>query len=221
MEPLRVSVTLIRPISVGTYPILLDGVLAALRVELAQSQGHPDPWSTQHDLPLDLYQPDQTGPWVFKASFFCPSLQGPIDPVGFEIQTSRISLDRVAQDMEDKLVKVGTAVANPAGGTFKTHFFSVASRFVHELCAYAIGDRQGVEALLSRLRYLGGRRSTAHGRIARVQVEPVSEQECCWWDRPLPCGQTIVSKTVRAWGRLHPPYWAKQHRAEVLLPVSR
>ena len=216
MEPLRIRVDLIRPIAVGTYPILLDAVLAALQVDAASAQGHPDPWSVQHDLPLERYETDSD--WVFKASFFRPSFEFPVQPVAFEIQTSRMSLDRVSQDMNDNLVKTGMAVANPAGGPFKTHFFSIPIQWVLRFEAYAIGKRHPIELLLSQLRYLGGRRSTGHGMVRQVSVEPVALESCRWWDRPLPSDQTVASSSVRAYGRLHAPYW-KGQRQEIRQPM--
>lgn len=214
---LRVQVRLDRPIHVGAQPVLLDGLLSALAVQRATAQGHTDPWSVQHDIPVDRYR-SPSGQWVFKASMFRPI--NPDTPFSFSM-VSRINVRDAAFDIEDGLLKARQAAPNPAGGTFKTSFFPVLAQWAQAWEAYVVGDIDAIGALLKDMTHLGGRRSIGMGAVSEVTVQASDGPAVLWTDRPLP--EDFSGETTRpmalAMSALQAPYWRRSSFVPALVPL--
>lgn len=219
MKPLRVSITLKSPMSVSSHALTLDGLLSGLVVRRAEDGGHADPYSVQHDLPLDRYE-SPSGDWVFKASRILGEQQG---EVFTSMLTSRFNAMTVLRDMDDGLVQSKRAYMQTDGGYFKSTLERMHLRWMSTLSAYAVGDEDAVRDILSDLRYLGGRRALASGTVRSVSVEVVPDDECVWWNRPMPVDTDIALDRVTFapdWGTLHAPYWKRSQQTEIITPIA-
>jgi CRISPR type IV-associated protein Csf3 len=217
MQSFRVTVELSSPMQVSEHPIHLDGVLSALQVRRLEDAGHPDPWSRQHDLPLERYRaPD--GDWCFKASIFkgIPDTEPFFVPLAY-----RMNLAQVAEDQASGLLALRSAKANTAGGPFKAGIQLKPMVWIQHLCAYAVGDVKTTWELLDELEFIGPGRSRASGRVSAVTVEPVAD-ELLWAQRALPSGfdLPIPFTVVPRAGGLRAPYWKKHLVTNILFPVE-
>jgi CRISPR type IV-associated protein Csf3 len=215
-QPFKISVRLDRPIHVGGHPVAADGVLSALVVEAAAADGHPDPWSVQHELPLERHT-TASGQWVFKASVFRP--QAPDMPYSFSM-VSRVDAHQAAYDLERGVFQTKQVTPHIGGGAFKMSFFPVLAQWAEAWEAHAVGDIDVVRELLGGLTHLGGRRGIGLGAIRSIEVIP-EEANVLWTDRALP--SDFEGETARpmagAMVTLAAPYWKRSNAVEALLPM--
>ena len=219
MQPLRITAILVRPVLSLSHPIMLDGLLAAARVKRAEMDGHPDPWSVQDDLPLARYE-SPSGCWIWKASAFVPQPVSEHLPL---LQTSRHNLARMAEDIEDGLVRMRKAKINPAGGMFRSSYEYLRVQWWQQAYADCIGDRAAIADLLQEITHLGGRRSLGLGEVRQWQIDPIDAESCLWMRRPMPADSDVPASDISyalAMQTLRPPYWRKTARQIALVPVA-
>lgn len=212
MTPFRVQIRLRTPLLLGRFPVLLDGLIAGLVVRRAEDEGHPDPWSLQHTLPLARHE--AAGEWVYQASQLDAV---PAAMPHLSMRTSRASLPRVAEDVSSNLLALRRRKINVAGGAFRSTIRSLSEQWMESMTADGVGDIERVREILSELDYLGGGRSTGNGHVDSVDVHPIAPDECRWWRRPM---QVPREGFVEAFCGLRPPYWKRDTHRHAWVPLS-
>lgn len=219
MQPFRVQITLRTPMVEPRQAFHLDALLSALRVQVAEKGSESvDPRSIHHDLPLDRYT-SPSGEWCFKASAFRLHRESEAFPW---MMTSRSDLVMAAEDRQSGFLKLRAAAPNTAGGPFKSSKFTVDLVWA-SLEAWGVGDVEGVRELMAHCTHVGGRRGTSCGEVDRIEVQPVSAEECPWYRRALPeDSESFPNLGTRALsiGHLRAPYWDKREHRKVLVPVD-
>ncbi|MBB4861735.1 CRISPR type IV-associated protein Csf3 [Pseudomonas nitritireducens] len=219
MLPLKVTFKLRNPMVEPGRAIHLDAVLSAMRVDAAELEGISDPNLVQHDLPVERYN-SPSGEWVFKASALKLVRQS---PTTLWMHTGRSDMVMAAEDRASGFLKLRGAKPNPAGGPFKASKFNLDIVFA-DLVGYVVGDRAGIEALLSDCQQVGARRGTGFGWVESISVEEVSLAECAWYNRSLPDDfegvEGVQLDLVRRVGALRAPYWKKTAHTVVLAPLG-
>jgi CRISPR type IV-associated protein Csf3 len=219
MVNLKVTIDLSNPMMEPGDLLHLDALLGALRVSRARAE-HGDainPRDYHYDLPLERYQAP-SGDWVFKASAFKLKRQLPNQ---MWMQTGRLSIVEAARHRQSGFLQLRAGKPNPAGGPFKT---SIYHRPIvqAELTAFCVGDQQGIEALLSECRQIGGKRGVGFGQVAGFKVEPVAETDCPWSWRALPADadpRLVTSEHARCIAAIRGPYWDRTLHVEALAPT--
>lgn len=216
-EPIQVTVKFLSPMLVPAHPVTLDGLLSGLLVRKLEDEGHNEPWSKQHDLPLDKYT-SPSGEWVFKASQFRGKRQ--MEPFQ-SMMTSRINKVMAVQDIEDGLLPFRGSSLPTDGGAFKSVLDRSIMQWVDSMTAFGFGDVDKVSDLLQTMSYFGGKRATGAGQVDCVTVEPIHEDDCRWYHRPLPkdFDQSAGITFVPAVGTLRAPYWKRENGQEILVPL--
>lgn len=218
MNPFTVTIHLAGPIAWNGSLMLLDGLLAAMRVQQAERAGHPDPWSQQHDLPLARYT-SPAGQQVFKASALRPAGRTQKTLINM---TSRHNLDALASAQQSGLIRTGASRPQTAGGPLKTCFFQQPMLLTEALTAHGVGDIAAVQALLDDLEYIGARRSHGHGQVRNIDIQP-SDAATAWADRYLPLDADVPGMPDMVEdcnGPLMPPYWKKTANQWRLAPAD-
>ena len=219
MTPFTVTFTLDGgPIAWNGGLLLLDSLLAAMRVAEAERASHPDPWSQQHDLPLARYT-SPGGQWVFKASALRPV--GLAQKSGVAM-TCRHDLTHLAHAQASGAIRTGAARPQTGGGPLKTSFFQQPMLLVEQLQAHGVGDIAAVQALLSGVEHIGARRNHGHGRVVKIDVA-ASDNPDGWTDRYLPFDADIPAAADMlpdCNGPLRPPYWKREKNAWRLAPCA-
>ena len=220
MNGLRVTIRLSGAMQRPRRIMHLDGVLSAMRVQQAEDDGDPDPWSVQHDLPIERYE--FGGEWVFKASAF--RFERPREPHLIPM-TARTSVVRVAEDIDRGVLAHRSEAMNRSGGPFKSSMFSTHAQWIDCAVAECVGDADGVRALLSRLKHFGGRRSIGLGAVLDVEVE-----ECAapaWHLRTLPAESAddprmtgLLADHAPSTNALRAPYWRRTSERMALVPMG-
>lgn len=217
MQPLKIVAALDRAVASLEMLQSLDGVLAAARVMEEEERGSGDPWSLQHDLPLQRYV-SPSGEWVFMASLF---EWRPIQPALMQFYTSRHDPVRMSYDIDDGVLKYRRARLQTEGGRFRSVYEHYSLQWCSEAVAYAIGDAQRIRELLDRIRWLGSKRSLCCGRVRAWSVETDESAHENWMRRALPVDFDLRSPYTYAQAHqtLQPPYWRKTDRRAVLAPI--
>lgn len=218
--PMKVTIKLQAPIIVGEFPQHLDGVLAGILVRQAEDRGDENPWAAGDSLPLEKYvSPD--GEWVWKASMLRPSNRL---TEGFPItMTSRINLQRAAEDRDSGLLLLRSSKPNTAGGPFKGSIFAETAQWIDELVAFAVGDIDAVQEILANLEFIGSRRAQCFGRVASFKIEPEDGAgPLAWAHRTMPIGSDLAfpQSMQLAVGNTRAPYWLGTTKKSVLTPVA-
>ncbi|WP_312924720.1 hypothetical protein [Stutzerimonas nitrititolerans] len=217
MKPLRITIKLSSPLIEPANLFHLDGLLAALRVkadEHADQEGF-NPRDCQDDLPVERYV-SPSGQWVFKASAF--TLQRESEPRSW-MMTGGLNTTTAAEHRHSGVLNLRSSKPNPAGGHFKGSVFYKPIIW-GVLQAWCVGDKAGVEKLLSTCRQVGGKRGTGFGQVESIDVDEVAPADCRWYERALPSDFDGASsdELVGAISALRSPYWDRTLHQSVLIP---
>jgi CRISPR type IV-associated protein Csf3 len=110
--------------------------------------------------------------------------------------------------------------------TYKAYHMPVYYRSALWVEWYCVGDMAAVRELLACATHLGKKASQGWGRVARWEIEPVSEDWSIWRDgklmRGIPPGDIPKdgSPVDLRFGRygLRPSYWDRRNQMELVLP---
>lgn len=207
---LRVVFELNRPMRIPENPIHLDALLAWAVVDEATEAGHPDPWSLQHELPLERHSSANASQWCWKASMLVAR------PTSIQFMANRTR----GQDglLISKAMDVLAAPPNtlPQGsGRYKQFLLSDPLQWVSALTAWCIStDRDRLESLLRRVRHIGKLRAIGAGRVSNLEIHP-GEDAGQWMCRAMP---EPMPGYLPVHGALRPPYWDRSARSITYLP---
>lgn len=241
MKPFRVIWTFSRPIVVPQYPIHLDALLAAARVEEARFAGDSDPFAAQHDLPFERLETEDG--FVFKASRlqFVPAsglIQVPV--------TRKTDVHDLARDMTikkenrhdtigptKKSVRTGKrrvfqtgklGSVNLRSGYLKTYAWLQTAHWAGSAEAIGVGDVDRVRGLLGRITNIGAIRRNNFGQIDAMtiaEIEPGDVAAEGWRWRAMPAsfddGGFAYARTLAT---VRPPYWRASDRVLAMEPVA-
>lgn len=210
-DPLRVTLTLHRPMAVPQHPIHLDAVLAWAAVEQATQAGHDDPLSAQAALPLAQHRTEAGTVWC--ASQF---LYAPLDTPQPQLLTKRFELDDLAL-MHGKVYEGGRNRIDPGTGHYKGFKLTVPTVWTGRLVAYCLGQRTAVAALLDSVPSIGKYGRLCFGAITDRRITCDERATDAWKLRVLPepaPGLEAVEATIQ------PPYWRRECRQLAYRPLT-
>ena len=217
MEPLRITFDMGTPVIVPDTPIHLDGLLSWARVDegTAGDEG-AEPWSVQHDLPLEKFFTSSA--WCFKASWLTFTWAG--EPRAFHLSRRSDPVEFANAYVSGVLGKRKPSW-NAASGPTKGYSILGQERLAVRAEAFAVGDADRISVLLSRVICLGKHHRLGKGLIRSFRVESVFHDACPWHRRHLPDDTEIAREgTVRAPGALSAPYWEKLCQTIVRIPID-
>jgi CRISPR type IV-associated protein Csf3 len=245
MSPLRVELHLSEPLVRGTFPQLLDALLAYCVTQeglaLAEEDDPRPLRALARDLPLASVSGGDGRVWC--ASAFVPKgrvrADGTVDQLSYSGQTQcrrltrRSDLAEFSAALERGLVKQPRfdrkrirpfqGRLNTAGGLFKNSLLTYALKDVSCLEAWCVGDARRVRDLLERIEYVGMRRGLGHGRVRRAEVVPDARADILWQLRPLPADLAKRSAFPERFEVTMPPaapYWCTSGAIAQKLPVE-
>jgi CRISPR type IV-associated protein Csf3 len=212
-KPCRLEIHLLTPKIVSERPRHSDALLAYCRVQEALKAGIPDPYSTQHDLPLARWGDERD--WVWRASVLHPTTEGPV----FSSQQVRAyALSKLAVDKgftwdakKDQL--------SPSGGVTKAYLLTNQHQWVSKETAYLIGDIDEIRRLLTtHLTHVGKKALNGWGKIGRIEVTEDDAALERWMERTLPAGAADLATPNHhlAHGSIRAPYWDRTAWRKVL-----
>lgn len=220
MTPLRVTFRLASAVIEGDYPIHLDDLIAWAKVDeqLVHAGGGADRLPDERfealiaDLPLETLS-EGNGESVWAASYLLFSA-----PEG---RGMRMSVRRTNVDTLVDLISSGGVIRrgdqiNLGSGPDKNYLMQTPYVITSTATGWCIGDKEEIERLLSRVQYLGKKRSQGFGKIASFSVEEDDEAAEKAWLRHLPWpreGYCPARVAVR------PPYWSPQNEQDAWVPL--
>ncbi|MBK6616300.1 type IV CRISPR-associated protein Csf3 [Ottowia sp.] len=242
MQPLRVTLRLGEPIARGTFPLLLDGLLAWAVVDNELSMA-TDVNDTRLVSSLATGLPLETavvgGHEVWCASAWMPvGRVGPtceIDPNSYSgisqqrILTRKSDLVDFSAAVASGLVRIRTIdkdkigpnayVLDTSRGLFKNYHLSYTLKSVDALEAWCIGDPHLIEEYLRDIEFVGPKRRLGHGMVTSIEVVPDERAVDLWRLRPLPeRSDDIECVAVRMPARS--PYWVPENAVHQEAPTA-
>jgi CRISPR type IV-associated protein Csf3 len=227
MQPLRIEFQLCTPWSPPAYGVHFDGLLALQVVQASlraappssipdlslqpERQGEPkqgvDYAELISDLPLQKYE-SESG-WCWKAS----KLKA-VNYLGQERRylTAKTPVFDMARKIVDGVVdSKGGSVIDTQRGIGKNSSLYYTLEHVAELHAWCVGDKDGIEYYLSKLRAIGVKTRLGHGSLSEFDdgklFRIVEDDEALtkWQYRNLP--DRLSESMYPGIGTTHPPYW--------------
>lgn len=201
-QPLKVTFTIKSnsPIREPMHLIHLDALLAWSRVQQAVEENDSRGFEVQHDLPLERLT-SKDGHWVFAASalHYAPFMRE------LRYWSRKTDLGMLASDREDGLLALRANKISTSSGPWKQ-----ASQFepllhIAKAEAWCIGNKEAIETLLERVKFIGKRRSRGYGETTKISVEydnsaneKVNARVFSWQRTPQHIEMECGTK---------PPYW--------------
>lgn len=249
MRPLRVEIHLVEPIVPGSFPRLLDGLLAHCAVEdalmLADDETDTRPLRELGDE-LPLAQVEGCDAKVWKASALMPigriTDTGDVDPYSVSGPTQLRMLNRrsdvfeiarltglgflPARGLDLKKPQHGALKLDTGRSLLKEAHITYSLKHVHAVEAWCIGDPDHIEALLNHVEFLGAKRRLGHGKVRRISVVDDPRAEQLWALRPIPLDAISLPEPSacrdKAAFRLPPraPYWDSGNAIDQLVPAA-
>ena len=199
MEPFRVELSLSTN-RIASDAIHLDGLLAAIAVELAQGDA-----STADSLPLEQYQ------GVYKASYL-------LMPVIWRDRMTHIrkaDFWQTAMDKDDSYVSRGN-LFSMGSGPYKGYLFTRSTCQSPKVVAYGVGVIDKVSELLAHVRSVGPLQRLSAGLVATAEVFPDKDAGELWKLRNMPHEIPGYEPMI---GGLKAPYWKREHHQAVWMPT--
>lgn len=212
-EPFRVDWELCTPMIVPDAPIHLDALLARARVDSDAVLALDDPYSTQHNLPLEKFQVDQD--WCFKASRLFLVGVGPTVQY-HQVRRANVTMWREAADRG--LFKRDPPF-DPARGISKAVSILLPMRMMIHAHAWGVGNIVEVQLLLNRIHSLGKLKRRSSGTIKSCVVTACGGDDCLWHLRNLPLASPRLPSVSysTSLGCLRSPYWKKENNLAILV----
>jgi len=221
LVPLRIDFFLASAPTITTHPQHLDGILARAVVERENRRepGAGDQnWRTLiEDLPLErLYRPNSTDLWCWRASqiSFAPG------PRAQESWTRPYRIQEILADQGERFAPLRRDKWGPeqASGPNKSYLLGTPVRITDRAQAWAVADRERLEALLEHVENLGPHGRLGHGKILNIQVSEDERALELSMKRhvPFPYGNDYLPLH----GAFRPPYWDRSSFTEVWAPKS-
>ncbi len=114
-------------------------------------------------------------------------------------------------------------VVNTAQGKYKNEFYSIERIGVDCITYYARGNKEIIESLLKKLRFVGKKSSLGWGKVKYISIEEIQKDYSIFKDNklmrniPLENSFNFKGEKVRL-SRLTHPYWSKVNLKECLVP---
>ncbi|MCW5296468.1 type IV CRISPR-associated protein Csf3 [Verminephrobacter eiseniae] len=220
MDALKVTFTFTSPVVMDSeYPIHLDALVAWCVADEAESFGAPDPWAAGDDLSHALGKTDASDAvWVWQASrlHFVPASERVMmnmirrcDPLLY-----MEGFDRGLIDTKRKSI-------NSRSGQERAYQFLMPYQWFERAEAWCLGDRETLEEVLKRLRFIGKLSRNGFGVIKDVLVESDEQAIDRWKVRTLPRSMEGAANVmyVHSFQCLRAPYWKKPNRVLANEPV--
>ncbi|MCH8552937.1 MAG: hypothetical protein LAT62_13440 [Natronospirillum sp.] len=219
MEPLRINFGMRTPMADPPDLFHLDALLGALKVKAVERESGQsvNPRDHHYDIPVARYTA-ASGEWVFKASSFI--VQRHFEPQVW-MQTGRLNTTTAAEHKASGWLNERGKKPNPAGGSYKSSIYHTMVSNC-DLTAYCVGDRAGVEELLTLCEQVGARRGVGFGLVKNITVECVAESDCAWYQRAMPMDAEEAfpdQDYAVATGALQAPYWDRTRAGKILVPA--
>lgn len=108
-------------------------------------------------------------------------------------------------------------------GKYKNEFYSIERFLVDSITYYVRGDKETIERLLKKLRFIGKKSSLGWGEVKYISIEETNKDYSIFKDNklmrniPLKNSFNFDSSKVSL-ARLTHPYWKKEDLKECLVP---
>lgn len=194
-QPLRIT---FRLDGSGVYydacePPMLDGILAAASARHHVSGEPPARDEEPFDIPLPLAKWHAGEVWGWRASALFPD--------GEQHETLVYWRKRLRQQR----LELTNGSPNLTNGVYRDWNMPLPLLLCRSLTAYAVGDARNVRRELTRVRWVGKKRSHGHGRVVGIDVVRCAEDYATERDGLLTRWMPAAGGTRQV--RPRPPYW--------------
>ena len=130
---------------------------------------------------------------------------------------------RYDNDMSDFVTFKGRGTVNNLAGAYKAYHQPVFYRSALWVRWFCVGDKAEIIRLLSTCTNIGKKPAQGWGRVARWEVESVSDDWSIWKDGKLMRGIPAFEKPADYFGNIalygvRPSYWDRRNQIMVVLP---
>lgn len=221
-EPLLVRALLRSGVASDAF-LPLDGILmyqAHREKEGAQAATIPGEYSSQGGVSLPLaaqsYANHDFTKWY--QYYKCSWAQWPDHTIQAQDYWNK-RFDLGFAEWIDFQGKKGTVLIDK--GEFKSYHNALYYRAALWLEWYCVGEKQGIERLLSTVTHIGKKTSQGFGRVARWEVQSIADDYSIWYGdklmRGVPPGDAPGYPTG-VYG-IRPSYWNKANQMLLALPI--
>lgn len=132
-------------------------------------------------------------------------------------------------DMYAKYGEIVSKNGSPKGrvlntqGKFKNEFYSIERFLVDSITYYVRGNREKIESLLQKLRFVGKKSSLGWGEVKYISIEETNKDYSIFKDgklmRNIPLKNSFNFDSPKvSLSRLTHPYWSKENLCECFVP---
>lgn len=214
MDRFRLTLRLGSPLVTGGGYMTLDALLAAIIFEESGSLE-----AAHADIPLR----NTTGLWHGSAALFEAVEVGRQAFVANLRASHDLDPDLVAKNKKGEIhTRLSLMRRREFGAVMNGYPYLVAE----SVTWYAEGDAAKVEALLSRVQFIGKRRASGFGEVQGLEISPADSDGVVGLLgeplRPVPMDLFTGDKTaVRGDAAWRPAYWRPENRAICFLPAGK
>lgn len=212
-QPFRVDWELCTPMIVPDAPIHLDALMSRARVDCDAGLVLDDPYSTQHNLPLEKYQVGED--WCFKASRLF------LTGVGPTVQYHQVRRANVTtwREAADRGLFKRDPVFDPSRGFTKGVSVVLPMKMMTHAHAWGVGNIAEVQFLLNHIHSIGKLKRRSSGTVKNCKVTACAVDDCQWFIRNLPLASERLPNISysTSLGCLRSPYWKTENNVGVLV----
>jgi CRISPR type IV-associated protein Csf3 len=172
----------------------------------------------EKEIDLPLKRTEYNGLWWYNCSI----------PLYKTINESKKFYHRRFDDQYERYIDGKIKKVNISSGTFKNFRMKIIKILTKYIDWYVIGDKRGIEYLLSECNFVGKKYSQGMGKVISWEVKEIDDNNNKYAEelRPLPLkyandNQKLINKdhTCLMWG-IHPPFRLKDNQTTCIMPLE-
>jgi CRISPR type IV-associated protein Csf3 len=208
MQNLKITFKLETPIIIDRNTTI-DGILLSAYYGYLKENGKVLPFDAEHKSVNFIERKEG----VFSGS------------VWYLDKNSEVIFDfiKITKKIEDEKIYKYTNTKVKNNSLYKPALLDFETMSTDKLYFYIRAEKEIVEALLSRIKFLGKKNNLGYGKIANIDVEEIEEDKGFFIkpnvvSKPLDCSVFDVKSNSVAFFRTKPPYWSLEDLKPCYMP---